>query len=129
MLPAISARHVRRRGIRLCSITVSFGPALPTGAGFQGTTPWLRPSKYLLKDCYVAEPPPSHWCHHRAQWEPGGTGARYRENIGDLINAPLSKATHTLVVAPEGNPGHSYGENIQGGSDRKKCSVEILHPY
>ena len=49
----------RRRG------TVSFGPALPTGVGFQGTTPWLRPSKYLL------EGPPSHWCHHHAQWEPG----------------------------------------------------------
>ena len=71
----------RRRG------TVSFEPALPTGAGFQGTTPWLRPSKYLLKG------PPSHWCHHHAQWEPGGTGARCRENIRDPINAPLSKAT------------------------------------
>ena len=43
----------RRRG------TVSFEPALPTGAGFQGTTPWLRPSKYLLKGYSIPLVPPS----------------------------------------------------------------------
>ena len=54
----------RRRG------TVSFGPALPTGANFQGSPP---PGCILASISSKATP--SHWCHHHAQWEPGGTGA------------------------------------------------------
>ena len=57
-------------------------------------------------------------------------GARYRECIGDPINAPLyvlNTGTHALVVAtPVG--GRSYGECIQGGSDRKRYGDEILRP-
>ena len=107
----------RRRG------TVSFGPALPTGVDFQGSPP---PGCVLASISSKAAP--SHWCHHRAQWEPRKPGRAAARTSETRSTPPCQRPSYSGGSTGGETPATAMARTSRGVQIEAKCGDEILRP-